>query len=139
MLLVNERGSHFGPILRNILNLDPLDFFERKSLAGEIVEFSCAWRFVIRDGLGMLQPVRQSRANASEIALADTEALVSLRRVSTDLKPMHWLVPSTEAFIFEANRAEQVSTGGAWRSPACPALSMMVVKSAALAAVQHRI
>ena len=31
------------------LNFDPLDFLERKFLAGEIVEFSSTRRFVVRD------------------------------------------------------------------------------------------
>ena len=37
------------------LNFDPFDFLERKFLAGEIVEFSSTWRFVVRDVLSLLQ------------------------------------------------------------------------------------
>lgn len=37
------------------LNFDPFDFLERKFLAGELVEFSSTWRFVVRDVLSVLQ------------------------------------------------------------------------------------
>ena len=55
---VNRAGSRrVFPVKRascNTLNSNPLDFLKRKFLAGVIVEFGRARRFVIGDGLGVL-------------------------------------------------------------------------------------
>jgi len=50
------RYQYSGRIhLIRCFNFDPFDFLERKFLAGAIVEFSGTWRFVVRDGLGVLE------------------------------------------------------------------------------------
>ena len=44
------------------------DFFERKFLAGEIVEFSSTWRFVVRDVLSVLQRASILQVNCNPVS-----------------------------------------------------------------------
>jgi hypothetical protein len=62
--IANNAGQ-VGFISSVALNFDPFDFLERKFFAGAIVEFSGTWRFVVRDGLSVLQraPILQLNIN----------------------------------------------------------------------------
>lgn len=50
------------------LNFDAFDFLERKFLAGEIVEFSSTWRFVVRDVLSVLQRASILQVNCNPVS-----------------------------------------------------------------------
>ena len=64
-LLQTDSLTHASSVA---LNFDPFDFLKRKFLAGELVEFSSTWRFVVRDVLSLLQRASILQVNCNPVS-----------------------------------------------------------------------